>query len=252
MTPRYVSQAFSADAARSGVSPMAECRAHQRLRAHIPEAERRVTVQDIVLTGGGAHATVRGANGYPIGVALSRRGGTWRLDEFGVAAVAPGQGREVAPADSLYAYRVPPGFISGGTAIGAVETTGAAFSTSVILPGGRSRDGIAIAQSAFGFGVHDPAALRAAIPRLDRALRGSSIARELGPPVAGEIGGRLAVSWDLSEVGSAPPHTDGRTVFVFSSANNVVIVNCRWPDSGSDRSVLRDGCKAVLATLSVG
>src|SRR5437764_222751 len=30
MTPRYVSQAFGADAARSGVSPMAECREHQR------------------------------------------------------------------------------------------------------------------------------------------------------------------------------------------------------------------------------
>lgn len=171
MTPRYVSEAFGADAARSGVSPMAECREHQRLRAELPDAERRVTVQEIVMAGGGVHATVRGASGYPIGVTLSRRRATWRLDGFGVTAVPRGEGSEVAPAGSLYAYRIPPGFISGGTAIGAVQATGAAFSTSVILPDRRSAEGVAIAQGAFAFRIHDRAALRSAIPRLDRAVR---------------------------------------------------------------------------------
>jgi hypothetical protein len=252
MTPQYVSQAFSADAARSEVSPMAECRAHQRLRAKLPEAERRVTVEHIVMTEGGVHATVRGANGYPIGVALSRRSGTWLLDGFGVAAVAGGKGREVAPVGSLYAYRIPPGFVAGETEIGPVHTTGAAFSTAVILPGGRSHEGIAVAQTAFGFGVHDRLALRAAARRLDRAVRASSFARVIGPPVARKVGARLAVSWDLDGVRLEPGKPDGQTVFVFSSAQNVVVVNCRWPHAGPQRSVLRNGCKALLATLAVG
>ena len=252
MTPRYVSTAFAADAARSGTSPGPECRAHQRLRARLPEAERRVTVQNIVMTGHDTHATVVGANGYPIGVTLARQGRTWRLDALGPAVVARGQGPEVAPVDSLYAYRVPPGFVRGGTAVGGVNTTGAAFSTSVVLTGHRSDDGVAIAQGAYGSGIHDRAALRAAIPRLDRAVRGTLIARVIGRPVAGEVGGHLALSWDLRGVGSDPAHTDGKSVIVFSSAANVVFVNCRWPQTGPDRSVLRGGCNDVLATLSVG
>jgi hypothetical protein len=252
MTPRYVSQAFDADAARSGISVMAECRVHQRSRAELPLSERRVTVPDIVLTGGEAHATVRGANGYPIGVTLSPHGATWRLDGFGVAAVASGQGLEVAPSGSLYAYRVPPGFVTGGTSIGAVQTTGAAFSTSVVLPGGPQRVGVAVGQTALGFGVHDTAALRVATLRLDRVVRGSPVARVFGPPVAGKIGRRLSLSWDLRGAEPDPAHTDGRTVLVFSSAKNVVIVNCRWPHTGPDRLVLRTGCEAVLATLAVG
>jgi hypothetical protein len=231
---------------------MATCREHQRVREELPEADRRVMVQDIVTTGGDVHATVRGANGYPIGVTLSRRGGTWRLDGFGTAVAPGGRGREVAPAGSLYAYRVPPGFVTAGTEVGAVETTGAAFSSAVALPGDRSDDGVAVAQGALGSGIHDRAALRTAIPQLDRAIRGATIARVIGAPVAGEIGGRLAVSWDLGGVGSDPAHTDGRTVFVFSSAANFVVVNCRWPHAGPDQALLRNGCKAVLATLSVG
>jgi hypothetical protein len=39
---------------------------------------------------------------------------------------------------------------------------------------------------------------------------------------------------------------------VFSSALNVVVVNCRWPHAGSARAALRKGCDAVLATLAVG
>jgi hypothetical protein len=252
MTPRYVSQAFAADAARSATTPMAACREHQQSRAELPEAERRVAVQDIAATGGDVHATVRGANGYPIGVTLARHGEAWRLDGYGVAGVAPGQGAEVAPADSLYAYRVPHGFVSGGTQVGPVETTGAAFSTAVVLPGDQSDDGIAVAQSALRAGIHNQAALRTAIRRLDRAIREIPIARVIGPPVAGKIGPRLAVSWNLGGVQSDPPHTDGRTVFVFSSAANFVIVNCRWPHAGADRPVLENGCRDVLATLSVG
>jgi hypothetical protein len=149
MTPRYISQAFSADAARSGTSARAECPEHQRMRAQLPLAERRVTVEDIVVSGRGVQAIVRGSNGYPLGVTLSRHAGTWRLDGFGGAAAASGEGVEVSPPGSLYAYRIPPGFVSGETAIGAVQTTGAAFSTAVILPGGRSAEGVAVAQTAF-------------------------------------------------------------------------------------------------------
>ena len=70
------------DAGRSGTSAITACRQHQRLRRQLPAAERRVTVPDITMAGRDAHATVRGANGYPVGVTLARDGAAWRLTAF--------------------------------------------------------------------------------------------------------------------------------------------------------------------------
>ena len=252
MTRRYVSQAFGADAARSGTSVITACREHQRLRARLPASERNVTVPDITMAGGEAHATVRGANGYRVAVTVAREGASWRLTGFSTAVSAPGQGAEIAPAGSLYAYRIPTGFIRGAVALGPVNAAGAAFSTAVAFAGDPSGGGIVVAQSAFRSGVHDPAALNATVPRLDHALRSSSVAAAVDPPSVGTIGGRQAVSWLLHGVRAEAAHPDGRITFVFSSAANAVVVTCRWPRTGPDRAALRDGCNAVLRTLSVG
>jgi hypothetical protein len=165
---------------------------------------------------------------------------------------APGHGQQVAPQGSLYAYRIPPGFVAAGTAVGPVTTTGAAFSTGVRLPGSRPGDGIAIAQTAANSHIADLAALRKALPRIDGEVRGAPIARAIGPGVAREVGGRPAVTWALAGIKAAVAPTDGQATFVFSSASNVVVVNCRWPHAGSGRVALRKGCDAVLATLAVG
>jgi hypothetical protein len=211
-----------------------------------------VSVHDLLVTGHRARAIVRGANGYPIGVSLVKGSSGWRLDASGTALQAPGHGQQIAPQGSVYAYRIPPGFVAAGTAVGPVTTTGAAFSTGVRLPGSRPGDGIAIAQTAANSHVSDLAALRSALPQIDREVRAAPIARVVGPGVAREIGGRPAVTWSLAGVKTATAPTDGEATFVFSSASNVVVVNCRWPHSGGDRAALRHGCDAVLATLAVG
>ena len=252
MTAQYVSQFFSADAARSGTSVVRECRDHQRERAQLPKRYRLVTVHDLRVSGHRAHAIVRGANGYPIGVSLVEGHGGWRLDGSGTAIQAPGHGQQVAPQGSLYAYRIPPGLVAAGTRVGPVTTTGAAFSTGVRLPGSRPGDGIAIAQTAANSHIADLGALRSVLPRIDREVRGAPIARVIGPGVAHEVGGRPAVTWTLVGVNDATAPTDGKATFVFSSASNVVVVNCRWPQAGSGRAALRKGCDAVLATLAVG
>jgi hypothetical protein len=90
------------------------------------------------------------------------------------------------------------------------------------------------------------------LPRIDGEVRGASIARTIGPGVAHEVGGRPAVTWALVGIKSAVAPTDGQATFVFSSALNVVVVNCRWPHAGSARAALRKGCDVVLATLAVG
>jgi hypothetical protein len=253
MTAQYVSQFFSADAARSGTSVVRECRDHQRERARLAQRYRQVSVHDLRMSGHRAHAIVRGANGYPIGVSLVDGPGGWRLDGSGVAVQTPdGHGQQVAPQGSLYAYRIPPGFVAAGTRVGPVTTTGAAFSTGVRLPGARPGDGIAIAQTAANSHVADLAALQGMLPRIDGEVRSASIARVVGPGVAHEVGGRPAVTWTLAGVNAATAPTDGEATFVFSSASNVVVVNCRWPHAGSGRAALRKGCDAVLATLAVG
>jgi hypothetical protein len=252
MTAQYVSQFFSADAARSGTSVGQECRDHQRERAQLAQRYRQVSVHDLLVSGHRARAIVRGANGYPIGVSLVDGPGGWRLDGSGVPIQAPGHGQQVAPQGSLYAYRIPPGFVAAGTAVGPVTTTGAAFSTGVRLPGSPPGDGIAIAQSAANSHVADLAALRKALPRIDGEVRGAPIARAIGPGVAYQVGGRPAVTWALAGIKTAVAPTDGQATFVFSSASNVVVVNCRWPHAGSGRAALRKGCDAVLATLAVG
>jgi hypothetical protein len=137
MTAQYVSQIFAADAARSGTSAGQECRDHQRERAQLAQRYRLVSVNHLAVSGHRARAIVRGANGYPIGVSLVDGPGGWRLDGSGVPMQATGQGQQVAPQGSLYAYRIPPGFVAAGTAVGPVTTTGAAFSTGVRLPGSR-------------------------------------------------------------------------------------------------------------------
>ncbi len=252
MTAQYVSQFFSADAARSGTSVVRECRDHQRERAQLAKRYRLVTVHNLQVSGHRARAIVRGANGYPIGVSLVEGPGGWRLDGSGTSIQAPGHGQQVAPQGSLYAYRIPPGFVAAGTRVGPVTTTGAAFSTGVRLPGSRPGDGIAIAQTAANSHIADLAALRSVLPRIDREVRGAPIARVIGPGVAHEVGGRPAVTWTLAAVNAATAPTDGEATFVFSSASNVVVVNCRWPHAGSGRAALRKGCDAVLATLAVG
>jgi hypothetical protein len=252
MTAQYVSRFFSADAARSGTSVGRECRDHQQERAQLARRYRLVSVHDLLVTGHRARAIVRGANGYPIGVSLVKGSSGWRLDASGTALQAPGHGQQIAPQGSLYAYRIPPGFVAAGTAVGPVTTTGAAFSTGVRLPGSRPGDGIAIAQTAANSHVSDLAALRSVLPQIDREVRAAPIARVVGPGVAREIGGRPAVTWSLAGVKTATAPTDGEATFVFSSASNVVVVNCRWPHSGGDRAALRHGCDAVLATLAVG
>ena len=133
-----------------------------------------------------------------------------------------------------------------------MTTTGAAFSTGVRLPGSRPGDGIAIAQTAANSHIADLAALRRVLPRIDREVRGAPIARVIGPGVAHEVGGRPAVTWTLAGVNVATAPTDGEATFVFSSASNVVVVNCRWPHAGPGRAAFRKGCDAVLATLAVG
>jgi hypothetical protein len=185
-------------------------------------------------------------------VSLVEGPGGWRLDGSGTSIQAPGHGQQVAPQGSLYAYRIPPGFVAAGTRVGPVTTTGAAFSTGVRLPGSRPGDGIAIAQTAANSHVSDLAALRSVLPQIDREVRAAPIARVVGPGVAREIGGRPALTWSLAGVKTATAPTDGEATFVFSSASNVVVVNCRWPHSGGDRAALRHGCDAVLATLAVG
>ncbi len=252
MTAQYVSQFFSADAARSGTSVGRECRDHQRQRAQLARRYRLVSVHDLLVSGHRAHAIVRGANGYPIGVSLVKGPGGWRLDASGTAAQAPGHGQRVAPQGALYAYRIPPGFVAAGTAIGPVTTTGAAFSTGVRLPGSRPGDGIAIAQTAANSHIPDLAALRTALPQIDREVRSAPIARVVGPGVAREVGGRPAVTWALVGVKAATAPTDGKATFLFPSAPNVVVVNCRWPRAGGDRAALRKGCDAVLSTLAGG
>jgi hypothetical protein len=195
---------------------------------------------------------LRGANRYPIAVSLVEGGGGWRLDASGAVTQAPGRGQQVAPQGSLYAYRIPPGFVEAGTRVGPVVTTGAAYSTGVAIPGGPAGDGVAVAQTAGKSHIPDLAALRTLLPKADRAVRGSAIARVIGPPIAHEVGGRPAVSWDVAGIRSLTPPTDGQATFVFSSAMNVVIVNCRWPHAGPQRAALRAGCASVLDTLAVG
>jgi hypothetical protein len=136
--------------------------------------------------------------------------------------------------------------------VGPVTTTGAAFSTGVRLPESRPGDGIAIAQTAANSHIADLGALRSVLPRIDREVRGAPVARVVGPGVAHKVGGRPAVTWTLAGVNAATAPTDGEATFVFSSALNVVVVNCRWPHTGSGRAALRKGCDAVLATLAVG
>jgi hypothetical protein len=138
MTARFVSQFVSADAARSGTSVLRTCCVHQRERAQLPKRYRVMTVHDLEVSGHRARAIVRGANGYPIGVSLVASSRGWRLDASGAPSQAPGQGQQVSPQGSLYAYRIPHGFVAAGTRIGPVVTSGAAFSTAVGLPGGRS------------------------------------------------------------------------------------------------------------------
>lgn len=211
-----------------------------------------MSVHDLEVSGHRARAIVRGANGYPIGMSLVVGSRGWRLDGLGTAIQAPGHGQQVAPQASLYAYRIPDGFVAAGTRVGPVLTSGAAFSTGVRLPGSGSGDGVAIAQTAANSHIRDLAALRSVLPEIDREVRAAPIARVIGPPVAHEVGGRPAVSWNLVDVRSATAPTDGKATFVFSSAANVVVVNCRWPSAGGQQAALRAGCDAVLATLAVG
>ena len=252
MTAQYVSQFFSADAARSGVSVARECRLHQRERAQLAQRYRLVSVHDLLVSGRQARATVRGANGYPTAVSLVKGPSGWLLDGSGTVVQASGHGQQIAPQGSLYAYRIPPGFVAAGTAVGPVTTTGAAYSTGVRLPGSRPGDGIAIAQSAANSHVADLAALRSVLPRIDREVRAAPIARVVGPAIAHEVGGRPAVTWSLVGIKAAAAPTDGEATFVFSSALNVVVLNCRWPHTGGERAALRKGCDSVLATLAVG
>jgi hypothetical protein len=211
-----------------------------------------VTVHDLEVSGGRARAIVRGANGYPTRVSLVQGAGGWRLDASGTTREASGHGQQVAPQGSLYAYRIPAGFVATGTTVGPVVTTGAAYSTGITIPGAPAGDGIAVAQTAAKSHVPNLAALKALLPRADRAVRGSSLARVIGAPVAHEVGGRPALSWNVAGIRSIPAPTDGKATFVFSSATNVVVVNCRWPHAGPQRAALRAGCNAVLATLAVG
>ena len=252
MTARFVSQFFSADAARSGTSVLRTCRDHQRQRAELPKRYRLVTIHDLEVSGDSARAIVRGANGYPIGVSLVASSRGWRLNASGAPSQGPGHGQQVSPQGSLYAYRIPHGFVATGTRIGPVLTSGSAFSTAVGLPGGWDGEGVAVAQTAGNPHIKDLAALRTVLPRVDRAVRGAPIARVIGPPVAHEVGGRPAVTWTLAGVRSETAPTDGKSTFVFSSAANIVVVNCRWPHSGPERAALRVGCDAVLDTLAVG
>ena len=252
MTETYAARFFADDATRSDTTPIRACRVHQAQRARMASSMRAVTVDDVSVAAGRAHATVRGANGYPIGVTLIGGGRNWRLDVPGAARQAPGRGTQVSPSGSIYAYRIPPGFATGGTRVGPVTTSGDAFSTGVGLPGGRPGEGIAVAQTAYRAGIHGDAALRAAVPQLDREVRAADVARRIGRPVVGRVGGRPALSWDLVDTRSTADPTDGRTTFVFSSAANVVVVNCRWPQAGAQRQPLLRGCDAVLSTLAVG
>ena len=89
MTAQYVSQFFSADAARSGTSVVRECRAHQQERARLARRYRQVSVHNLHVSGRRARAIVGGANGYPIGVSLVDGPGGWRLDGSGTAVQAP-------------------------------------------------------------------------------------------------------------------------------------------------------------------
>jgi hypothetical protein len=186
-----------------------QCRDHQRERAQLARRYRLVTVHNLQVSGHRARAIIRGANGYPIGVSLVEGPGGWRLDGSGTSIQAPGHGQQVAPQGSLYAYRIPPGFVAAGTRVGPVTTTGAAFSTGVRLPGSRPGDGIAIAQTAAHSHIADLAALRSVLPRIDREVRAAPIARVIGPGVAHEVGGRPAVTWTLAAVNAATAPTDG-------------------------------------------
>jgi hypothetical protein len=177
MTARFVSQSFSAGAARSGTRALRTCRDHQRERAQLPKRYRLVTVHDLEVSGHRARAIVRGANGYPIRVSLVASSRGWRLDASGAPSDARGHGQEVSPQGSLYAYRIPQGFVAAGTRIGPVVTSGAAFSTAVGLPGGRSGERVAVAQTAANSHIRDLAALNTVLPLALRRPRAGHTSR---------------------------------------------------------------------------
>jgi hypothetical protein len=252
MTVRYQQQAFATDAANSATSVKQACAAHQRARAALTATDREVTVEGLTIGGASAQATLRGSNGYPLRVLLVADRGRWRLDAIGAPQTPSGGGAVVAPPGSLYAYRIPPGYTQVGTRIGTVKTTGAGYSTAVSPRAGRFQGGIAVAQTVIGPPVRDQAVLRAELPHLERSLRAASTAQVIGAPRVGAIGGRPAVTWHLAGARGFSGSTDGETVFVFSSAQPIVIVNCRWPHTGAEQPALRHGCAAVLGTIRVG
>jgi hypothetical protein len=253
MTAHYLQQAFATDAANSGTTVQKACAEHQRARAALAASVRSVAIEGLTASGLNAQATLRGRSGYVERVLLVASGGTWRLDGIGPAVTPPGSGSLVAPSGSLYAYRIPSGLTASRVQIGSVPITGSAYSTGVAPANGRPGEGIVVLQTVLGPRVRDVAALKAQLPGVDAGIRGSIPARALTKPTVSEIGGRPAASWYITGDRSLPAYRDGEITLVFSSGGSVVVlVNCRWPRSGSNEQPVRQGCAAVLATLRVG
>ena len=255
MTRAYVKQtfgAFTSGERKVAGSARRVCAIHQRQRAAMDAELRAVTIHDLAVQGDTATAALRGANGYPIAVRLTRAGARWLLDGEPTPGHESGRGHQVAPDGSLYAYRVPPGFVVARASVGPVDVTGSAYATAVGSPAARrEHEGVAVAQStSASFFVHDAADLRAQMPAFERHLR-EGLRTLTGQSVAGfatsEISGRPALSWTVAD-----ERVLRRTTFVFTSAPPVVVaVNCVWARSTRERRIVEQGCDALLRSLQV-
>jgi hypothetical protein len=226
------------------------CQIHQRQRAAMAASLREVAVQDLAVQGDSATAALRGSNGYPLAVRLTRRGSGWVLDAPGRPHEL-GSGRQVAPDGSLYAYRIPPGFHAARAGIGPVDVTGAAYSTAVASPKASQRgEGVGVAQTATTRPYRDAAQLRGAIPGFTPRLRvaaqraGQAL---LAPPTVVQVAGRPALRW--LTVGARLTHE--ATLVLSSAPPVVVLVSCTWARTAADEQVVTRGCNALLASLQV-
>jgi hypothetical protein len=253
MSVDYVKQTFGSlthGERKVASTALRVCQIHQRQRAAMAASLREVAVQGLAVQGDSATAALRGSNGYPTAVRLTRRGSDWVLDGPGRPHEL-GPGQQVAPQGSLYAYRIPSGFRPARAGVGPVDVTGSAYSTAVRSPRAQGAgEGVAVAQTATSRPYRSAAQLRAALPEYTPRLR---VAAEragesfLSPPAVVQTAGRPALRWV-----TATAHVAHEATLVLSSAPPVVVlVSCTWARTPAHEREIRRGCDALLASLQV-
>ncbi len=166
----------------------------------------------------------------------------------------PGAGREVAPKGAQYSYRVPPGFRVKDPA----EHDGA-FTTAVTSARTRnSGAAIIVAET-------DP------IPAADQLLDTEEVAAglvafedvlsdkygdagsSLSGPTVSTVAGYPASRWTLTGgEGQVFPGTDEERITILSYVENrMVVVNCSWGRTATERRTIRRGCEALLRSLRI-